>query len=36
MYNGIEKNCTIGLMNALTTPNSTATRKMMPILCGVV
>ena len=36
MYNGIDRNCTIGLTNALTSPNITATTKMMPTLCGVV
>ena len=33
MYSGIDKNCTIGLMIALTRPKITATTKMMPTLC---
>ncbi len=36
MYSGIEINCTIGLMIALTSPKITATTKMIPILCRVV
>src|SRR5271163_648996 len=36
MYSGIDKNCTTGLMIALTKPKITATTKMMPTLCNVV
>ena len=36
MYSGIDRNCTIGLTNALTRPNITATTKMMPTRCNVV
>src|SRR3982074_1810791 len=36
MYSGIEMICTIGLMIALTSPNITATTKMMPALPSVV
>src|ERR1700739_2193949 len=36
MYSGIDRICTIGLMNALTRPKITATAKMMPTLCNLV
>lgn len=36
MYNGIDKICTMGLMNALTRPKITATTKMMATRCSVV
>ena len=36
MYSGIDRNCTIGLTNALTRPKITATTKMMPTRCNVV